>query len=441
MAERFIGTNEFGELLFYDDQFGTTRTQPPVDAQGQTIGRGGIFGDIQRAPRDKPVIPLLSGIDKTLNQMGLPDPYPQASVGFNQVLSNIFGDYPTSNILGPNAIGRGGQFGTGLNATQFVDPAGDNYYKPPSLFNIDFGGAGGNFGPFRGFSGPGRFTDFDVSTGYDEFYNDMVQRGANIMSRSGDATADALNDTINFKLRREIDPKTGNLVTGETVLYRDTEVFDGGPNAYLTNSEMLAAANSNGFDNINDYLKTLDKRFVPIDVTSPNPVGTGKREEIEKQEIVLSDGTTRFETDAEAIVRLNRENEQKIKKENERVKLAERRQGIGLTNKLLNIFGTPSGVETYMVDGEEITYTPGDEATDAADIALLKEKGIIQDEEEVDSTPLMTAEQGKELLKLYIMGAGLLNQQEANTGMRIAPMFSQKGLTLPVEQLYKKRRI
>ena len=121
--------------------------------------------------------------------------------------------------------------------------------------------------------------------------------------------------------------------------------------------------------------------------------------------------------------------------------LAKRRQGIGLTNKLLNIFGTPSGVETYMVDGQEVTYTPGDKATDAADIALLKEKGIIQDEEEVDSTPLMTAEQGKELLKLYIMGAGLLNQQEANTGMRIAPMFSQKGLTLPVEQLYKKRRI
>ena len=106
MAERFIGTNEFGELLFYDDEFGTTRAQPPADTGGNFVGRGGVFGDVQRTPTDKPIIPFLSGADRfATDYLGIPDPFPRVSVGTNQFLSNIFGDYPTNNILGPNTLG------------------------------------------------------------------------------------------------------------------------------------------------------------------------------------------------------------------------------------------------------------------------------------------------------------------------------------------------
>lgn len=450
MAERFIGTNEFGELLFYDDQFGTTRTQPPVDAQGQTIGRGGIFGDITPRRRD---LPMLGFIERGRNidrQLGFPN-----SLGFDQSVSNLFNfSTPNNNFLGPNLTQQDtffteGPFGAGLGVVQSVDPLAPNYSEPVNNpFNIDFGGTGEtiripylNFMPsISGIGGPGFLSDIDVTSDIGRRIDDITRIGANRRSSSGDANADALNYATNFKLRNERGPD-GNLVTGQTVLYRDTEDFTGGPNSYRTNNEMLLLAQNEGYKSIEDFIKTQDKRFVRVDVTSPNPVGSGVREGIEKQEIVLSNGTTRLETDAEAIVRINRENEEKIKKEDEELNLAKRRQGIGLVNKFLNIFGTPSGVETYMVDGQEVTYTPGDKATDAADIALLKEKGIIQDEEEVDSTPLMTAEQGKELLKLYIMGAGLLNQQQKTTSMDVAPMYAQKGLNLKVDDPYKKRRI
>ena len=203
---------------------------------------------------------------------------------------------------------------------------------------------------------------------------------------------------------------------------------------------MLAAANENDFDNIEDYLRSTD-RFKTVEVVSPNPIGTGTREQIDRQVIELQDGTTRLETELEAIFRINAENDLKRKQEEEAVKNAERRQGIGIVNKMLNIFGTPTGEETYMVDGQEVTYTPGAKAQEISDIELLKEKGIIQDEEEVDSTPFMTKEQGEELLKLYITTAGLLNQPQANAGMRIAPMYTQRGLQLKVDDPYKKRRI
>ena len=42
---------------------------------------------------------------------------------------------------------------------------------------------------------------------------------------------------------------------------------------------------------------------------------------------------------------------------------------------------------------------------------------------------------------LYITTAGLLNQPQANTGMRIAPMYTQRGLQLKVDDPYKRRRI
>ena len=98
MAERFIGINEFGELLFYDDQFGTTRTQSPVDSQGQPIGRGGIFGDITPQRRD---LPMLGFIERGRNidrQLGFPN-----SLGFDQSVSNLFNfSTPNNNLLGPN---------------------------------------------------------------------------------------------------------------------------------------------------------------------------------------------------------------------------------------------------------------------------------------------------------------------------------------------------
>lgn len=411
------GARPAGNIPFFH-----SGTQQPV---ATSYGNTGIMGtNVQN--QTAPATPY--GGATYLERAGI---LPQ---GGAQKLTNIFENFTpgysdTSQIgISQERLGQTGIFGAPLmqptsegafNYVQTSDPNKPYYVKPPeNFFNLNFGGEG-----LFGMSGDKAFTQFDIGMGDLERFNREVS-GMDYPGRP--VTVNPVNDAVlkNLSLGR----------TGNQPMFKDNSAA-GTRDTYLTPEEMgeRLGIDVSKATNQDALIKTISNKL------EKDADASGRYTETN---ILVNESTTggekptRETIDLANVGKLYKENILEQEKTSLEIENAKRVSGIGLGNKIKNIFSDPYDEYVSTVPEGETVLSRKAFETEANE--LLKEQGM--DVTKVaEKASSFSPDEFYNLVGMYYQMAGLLNEEQKP--QKLVSMSPTPGLRLEQEDLYKNRRI
>lgn len=411
------GARPAGNIPF----FSSGTQQPIVTSYGNT----GIMGTNQPAQR---ALANPYGFATYLENAGI------LGEGGAQQLTNIFESmrpgYTDQYGIGSaqERFGRTGLFGMpltqpadegALNFVQTTDPNAPFYVRPPeSYFNLDFGGEG-----LFGMSGDRAFTQFDIGMGDLERFN----RDLATMDYPGKPVEiNPVNDAVlkNLSLGR----------TGNQTMFKDDRPT-GTRDTYLSPEEMGTRLGI-------DVSKATDQESLIKTIENKLRKDANANSRYTKTNILVNEATTGGEKPVRETINLGdvgklyKENIIEQEKANLEIENAKRVAGVGLENKIKNIFSDP--YDEYVASVPEGETVLSRKAYETQANELLKENNLdVATTAEKAST--FSPNDFYNLVGMYYQLGGLLADERQ--APKLVSMSASPGLRLEEEDLYKNRRI
>ncbi len=408
MAERFIGADERGNLLYRDDVTGAVRTEYPV-------GTGGIF---ERGPAPLPNVPGF--LQREANQGYRTQD--SAQRGAN-IFDNLFPGYTDNSQIGvtQERLGRVSDYTAfplmesnyekALPYVQTSNPREPNYVRPiDNYLGLNFGGEG-----FLGMSGPRGFSEVNVTSDVPRYFGDV-----SAVNFPGRQTGVAPETDAQLKLLN-----TGRF--GKQFMYQDYTAA-GTRDTYLLPEEVASklGINATGIQNTSELVTLIDKTL-----KEQNNKNFSKKDfDMGGTGVVTGAGI-----DVNEVGNLFKENAEEVAKDRTDIEDALSRQGTTLFDKVKNIFDDP--YDDY-VDAEGRTIK-GD-FVKREDEALLKKNNLFDEEQAADAGPAFTKDQAYELLGMYLTMGSLMTDEPPKTTVKMGSYSVSPGLRLDVPNLYDKRK-